>query len=152
MLGKLLAFIGILMIVAGIFGIIRSSQSLMGLSVGNTMQLATDAKAREAQLCKPNEKLLEEKGASTYTAGQGYASSVTLYCVNNENQKRDVTGEFATGMVGQVGGIFDGVFLGLVGTVIYFGLIGIGLLLTIIGLLVRRRRSIPSIANVPTIE
>ncbi len=151
MFGKFLAFIGMLMIGAGIFGIIRSSQSLLGLNLGNTMQLATDAKAREAQLCKPGEKLVEEKGASTYTSGQGYASSVTMYCVNNENQKRDVTGDFATGMVGQVGGIFDGVFSGLLGAVVYFVLIGIGLLLTIIGLLLGRRRSIPSVAfNVPT--
>lgn len=143
MFGKLFTLIGLVMIGAGIFGIVRSSQSLMGLNLGNTMQLATDTKAREAQLCKPGEKLVEEKGPSTYTAGRGYSSSVTMYCVNNENQKRDVTGDFANGLVGQVGGIFDNVFTGLFGSVIYVGLVGIGLVLAIIGLLVGRRRSIP---------
>ena len=76
MFGKLLALIGIAMIGFGIFGIVRSSQSLMGANFGNTMQLAMDAKAREAQFCKPGEKLEEDKGPSEYDAVQGhYASS-----------------------------------------------------------------------------
>ena len=120
MIGRLIALVGIAVMGFGIFGIIRANQSITGLNLGNTMNLATDAKAREAQLCKPGEKLEENKGASQYTPGQGYASSVTLYCVNNDGVKRDVTGEFATGMVGQVGGIFSGVMSGMMGSIIYF--------------------------------
>src|SRR6266498_3045223 len=106
MIGRLLALVGVVIIGIGIFGIFRASQSLMGMNLGNTMQVATDAKAREAQLCKPGEKLEENKGASQYTPGQGYGSPVTMYCVNNEGQKRDVTEQFGNSMVGRVGGIF----------------------------------------------
>ena len=141
MIGRLIALVGIAVMGFGIFGIIRANQSIAGLNLGNTMNLATDAKAREAQLCKPGEKLEESKGASQYTPGQGYASSVIMYCVNSEGQKRDVTGDFATGMVGQMGGIFSGVFSGIMGSVIYFALMGVGLVLTIIGLILGRRRT-----------
>ncbi|MBI1281052.1 MAG: hypothetical protein GC179_23200 [Anaerolineaceae bacterium] len=141
MFGRLLALIGVVMIGFGIFGIVRASQSFMGTTFGSTMQLATDAKAREAQLCKPGEKLEESKGASQYTPGQGYASSVTMYCVNSEGQKRDVTEEFANGLVGQVGGLFDNVLSQIGSFVIYPTLIVVGVVLAIIGLLIGRRRS-----------
>lgn len=149
MIGRLLALVGVVMMGFGIFGIYRSSQAIAGLNLGNTMQLATDAKAREAELCKPGETLKESKGASQYTQGQGYSSSVTLYCVNSEGQERDVTGEFATGMVEQVGGTFTNIFSGILGSAMYFGLIGIGLVLTIIGLVLGRRRSAPVSFGVP---
>jgi hypothetical protein len=145
MFGKLLALIGLVMIGFGIFGIFRASQSLMGMNLGNTMELATDAKAREAQLCKAGEKLEENKGASQYTPGQGYGSPVTMYCVNNEGQKRDVTEEFGNSMVGQVGGIFGNVFSGILGSAIYFVLIPFGVVLTIVGLIIGRRRN-PAVA------
>ncbi len=141
MVGRILALIGVVMIGFGIFGIIRASQSLLGMDLGNTMQLATDAKAREAQLCKPGEKLEEPKGASQYTPGQGYASSVTLYCVNSEGQKREVTGDFANSLLGGVGNIFGNALSGLASAVIYPILIVIGVILAIIGLLISRRRS-----------
>jgi hypothetical protein len=141
MFGKLLALVGIAMIGFGIFGIARASQSFMGINLGNTMQLATDAKAREAQLCKPGEKLEEAKGASQYTPGQGYGSPVTMYCVNNDGVKRDVTEEFGNSMVSQVGGIFDNMLPNLMGGVIYVVLIPVGVILTIIGLIIGRKRT-----------
>jgi len=141
MFGRLLALVGVVIIGFGVFGIFRASQSFAGLNFGNTMQLATDAKAREAQLCKPGEKLEESKGASQYTPGQGYASSVTMYCVNSEGQKRDVTEDFAKGLVGGVGGLFDNALSGIVGVIIYPIMIGFGLILTLIGLLIGRRRA-----------
>ena len=141
MIGRLIALIGIVMIGVGIFGIIRANQSIPGLNLGNTMQLATDAKAREAQLCKPGEKLQEDKGPSQYSPGQGYGSSVTIYCVNNDGVKRDLTDAFAKNMVGQVGGIFSGVMSGMMGSLIYFGLLAVGIVVTIIGLALGRRRS-----------
>ena len=147
MFGKLLALIGIAMIGFGIFGIVRSSQSLMGANFGNTMQLALDTKAREAQFCKSGEKLEEDKGPSEYDAVQGhYASSLTLYCVNDNGDKRDVTEEFGNSMVSQVGDIFGGVFSGLLGTAVYFVLIAVGLVVTIIGLLISARRHAPTVA------
>ncbi len=141
MIGRLLALVGVVIIGFGVFGIVRSSQSFANLGLGSTMQLATDAKAREAQLCKPGEKLEEPTGASQYTPGQGYAAGVTLYCVDSEGQKRDVTGEFANGIMGQIGGIFGNTLSSLTGFVIYPVLIVVGVILTIIGMLIARRRS-----------
>jgi hypothetical protein len=72
-----------------------------------------------------------------------------MYCVNSDHQKRDVTAEFATSMVGQVGGIFGSVFSGIMGTAVYFVLIVVGLILTIIGLLFGRRRTTTVAFSVP---
>ncbi len=143
MFGKLLTLIGVVMLGIGFYGIFRANQAIPNLNLGNTMALATDAKAREAQLCKEGEKLEEPKGASVYTPGQGYASSVTLYCVNSDGEKREVTGEFANSLLGSVDGIFSGVMSSMMGSLIYFGLVGVGLVVTIIGLLIGRRRSSP---------
>lgn len=152
MFGRLLALVGIILIGVGVFGIFRSSQSLFGLNFGNTMQLATDAKAREAQLCKKGEKLQEDKGASQYTPGQGYGSPVTMYCVNNDGVKRDVTEEFGNSMVNQVGGIFNNVLPNIMGSIIYVVLIPVGVLLTIIGLIFSRRRSGSVSFGVPVVS
>ena len=106
------------------------------------MELGTDAKAREAQLCKPGETIEEDKGQSTYDTSQGhYSSSVTIYCVNSDHVKRDVTEELANTMVGQIGSTFSNVFSGIFSSVIYFILIGFGLVLAIIGLILGRRRT-----------
>jgi hypothetical protein len=53
MFGKLLALIGIAMMGFGIFGVVRASTSIMGTDLGNTMNLATDAKAREPSSANP---------------------------------------------------------------------------------------------------
>ena len=152
MFGRLLALVGIIIIGVGVFGIFRASQSFMGTNLGNTMQLATDAKAREAQLCKAGEKLEENKGASQYTPGTGYASSVAMYCVNNDGVKRDVTEQFGNSMVSQVGGIFENMLPNLLGSVIYVVLIPVGVVLTIIGLIFSRRRSSAVSFGVPVVS
>ncbi|MBA3871567.1 MAG: hypothetical protein H0X30_20670 [Anaerolineae bacterium] len=153
MFGRLLALVGIIVIGVGVFGIFRASQSFMGTNLGNTMQLATDAKAREAQLCKTGEKLQEDKGPSEYNASQGtYGSSVTMYCVNNDGIKRDVTEQFGNSMVSQVGGIFENMLPNLLGSVIYVVLIPVGVVLTIIGLIFSRRRSGTVSFGVPVVS
>lgn len=105
------------------------------------MSLATDAKAREAELCNEGEKLEEEKGASTYTQGQGYASSVRLYCVDSAGSRREVTGDLAENLVSGIDGIFAGVMGNMMSSVIYFVLLGAGIVVTMIGLMISRRRS-----------
>jgi hypothetical protein len=68
-----------------------------------------------------------------------------MYCVNSEGQKWDVTEEFGNSMVSQVGGIFDNMLPNLMGSVIYVILIPLGVVLTIIGLIIGRRRT-PAVA------
>ena len=140
MFGKLLTLVGVILLVAGIFGITRANLSIPNLGLGNAMSLATDAKAREAELCETGETLEEETGTSSYTPGQGYGSPVQVYCVNGEGNRRDVTGEFAESMMGGVEGIFSGVLSSMASSVIYFVIMGVGLVLTIIGMIISRRR------------
>ncbi len=141
MFGKLLTLIGIIMLGVGIFGVIRANQILPNLGLGNTMSLATDAKAREAEFCNAGETLEEEKGASSYTPGQGYARPIRLYCVDSAGNRREVTGDFAENLVGGIGGIVSGVMSSMMGSVIYFVLLGAGIVLTMIGLIIGRRRT-----------
>jgi hypothetical protein len=143
MFGKLLTLIGIIMLGVGIFGIVRANQILPNLGLGNAMSLATDAKAREAELCNEGETLEEEKGASSYTPGTGYASSVQVFCVDSAGNRRDVTGDLAENLVSGIDGIFSGVMSSMLGSVIYFVLLGVGIVVTMIGLMISRRRTQP---------
>ncbi|MCA0457648.1 MAG: SHOCT domain-containing protein [Chloroflexi bacterium] len=140
MFARLLTLVGIIMLAVGIFGIVRSNQLIPNLNFGDAMSIATDAKAREAELCKPGEKLEEEKGASTYTLGRGSASPVQVFCVDSEGNRRDVTGDLANSLVGGIDGIFTGVMSSMMGSFIYYALMGFGLVLTIIGLVISRFR------------
>lgn len=141
MIGKLLVLIGVIMIAIGGFRLFQTTQALSSLGLGNAMQLATDAKARESQLCKPGETLQEEQGASVYTPGSGYGRPTQSYCVDSAGNQRDVTGELVQGMIGNTDNVFSGIMGSITGSVINFGLIGFGLVLAIIGLIVGRRRS-----------
>lgn len=141
MFGKLLTLIGVILLGVGIFGIMRANQSIPNLGLGNAMSLATDAKAREAKLCNEGETLEEVQGASSYTPGSGYGRPTQSFCVDSEGNRRDVTGELAESLIGGIDGIFSGVMSSMMGSVIYFGMMGFGLVLTIIGLIIGRRRT-----------
>lgn len=104
-MGRLLPVLGILLVIGGIIATATSmfsnvlSGSLQG--VQNVVNTAVNADEAAAKYCKEGEKLVTEKGASDYTPGQGYASSVVYYCEDSEGQRRDVTVDFANDLVGQ---------------------------------------------------
>ena len=54
-------------------------------------------------LCGSGETLIEEKGASSYTPGQGNAAPVRYYCENKAGRRREVTGDVANNAFGQIG-------------------------------------------------
>ncbi|MEZ4670015.1 MAG: SHOCT domain-containing protein [Anaerolineae bacterium] len=139
-MGRILLVLGVLMVIGGIVGMATSS--FLPSNFGATLQMATDPAAREAKLCQPGEKLIEENGGTTYTPGQGYASTAILYCENNEGQRREVTGEFANQLLGQVGDVVSNVFGGLGRTFMFVGLMMVGIVFIIIGSIANMRRRV----------
>lgn len=151
-MGRIILVLGILLLVGGIvgtavsaFGIIGSAtSSLMGSDFSSAFELATDPKVREAKLCEPGETLIEENSAQSYTPGSGYASTAMLYCENSEGQRREVTGEFANQLLGQVddivSGIVPNVFSGIGRSFAFTGLILLGVLFIVIGAVTNSRR------------
>ncbi|MBL8153654.1 MAG: SHOCT domain-containing protein [Anaerolineae bacterium] len=133
----------ILLIVAGIILIIVGIGSAIGGAFGSIMNMMApamdlaqnyaNADDEAAALCNDNETLEKETGASEYTIGQGYASSVVYTCVDPQGNRRDVTGEFAEKMVGDVAGALNFNFsfspIGLVLPILGVALIFAGLMM-----------------------
>lgn len=138
---------GIVLIVVGISSAIGGAFSGIMNMMAPAMDIAqnyADADDEAAALCNDNETLEKETGASEYTIGQGYASSVVYTCVDPQGNRRDVTGEFAEKMIGDVTGALNFNFsfspIGLVLPIL-------GVVLIFAGLLVGRRK--PGMVAVP---
>ena len=131
-MGRLLVFVGIILMVVGFIAPMFSIGNLFS-GLQPTLDLATDLEVQEAELCEEGETLEQETGASTYTQGVGYGAPVTLYCVDAAGKRREVTGDFAETLLG------DDMFgMGNIGNMIgqsflFSGLGVLGVLLTIIG-------------------
>lgn len=130
----LLAIAGLLMICGGISAI---TNEIIGGVMGASQRAVEVATTDPTTLCEEGETLDEEKGASTYTQGQGYASAVSYYCVNQAGVRRDVTGEFAENMMGEVSQIF-GSFTSFRRE--WLMLIGGGVVVLLLAAIMRRRR------------
>jgi hypothetical protein len=100
----LLAF---LLIVIGIGGMVASA--VLPFVAGSSITGGTGIVMDGSQFCEEGETYEEANGASTYTQGSGYASTVVMECVDEEGNRRVVTGEFAEANLGAVGGIVLGV-------------------------------------------
>lgn len=130
-MGKVLVVIGALLAVVGIGGAVASS-----LLAPSLVSLAPEA----AALCRPGERLVEEGGASTYTPGQGNRRNVRMFCVDDKGARREVTGDFVQGLVGQVLGNLGGAGA-FIAAFLFSLLFGLGLLLLIVGAIVSARRN-----------
>lgn len=148
----------IVLILAGIVLIMVGIGSAIGGAFGGIMNMMApamdiaqnyaDADDEAAALCNDNETLEKETGASEYTVGQGYASSVVYTCVDPQGNRRDVTGEFAEKMVGDLAGALNFNFsfspIGLVLPIL-------GVVLIFAGLLIRGRKAetvdVPGVAG-----
>jgi hypothetical protein len=131
MMGRLLIFVGIILMVVGFIAPMFSIGNLFS-GLQPTLDLATDPQVQEAELCEEGETLEQENGASTYAPGRGYGSSVTLYCVNDAGTRREVTGDFAESLLQDVPGLSN--IGGMIGQTFLFSGLGVfGVILTIIG-------------------
>lgn len=130
-MGKVLVVIGALLAVVGIGGAVASS-----LLAPSLVSLAPEP----AALCRPGERLVEEGGASTYTPGQGNRRNVRMFCVDDKGARREVTGDFVQGLIGQVLGNLGGAGA-FIAAFLFSLLFGLGLLLLIVGAIVSARRN-----------
>ncbi len=140
-MGRLLIFLGLILVVGGIAAtVIGFSSGFMG-SLGGVVDSAVNLDERAAELCESGEQLETDEGASSYTPGQGSGRNVFYYCVNDADERRDITSEVYEGFIGQtfdsISNMIPGVGAGLLGGCA----IPIGVVFIVIGAIVGRRHS-----------
>ncbi len=132
-MGRLLTTFGIILLIVGMGGTVVNIVAPSSLA---SLTKALASSPTKEQLCKAGEELVETSGASAYTPGQGYGHSVQYTCVNSAGARRDVTGNFVSGLVGQIPSFVSGIGMRF----LWSGLITMGIILLIIGLIVSRLR------------
>ncbi|MEO8396022.1 MAG: SHOCT domain-containing protein [Chloroflexota bacterium] len=133
-MSRIVMFLGILMIVVGGIGFVFGLVGAPLLIANSATQLSEPT---AADLCKPGEELVTERGAESYSFSNGYSHSQTYYCVNDAGTRRDVTFDAAKNFIGG--------FLPSLGTLVIpiagGGLCSIGFFLAIFGFIFSRRRT-----------
>lgn len=138
-MGRLLIILGMLALVAGIGGMAYNFSGSFQNMMGGLMDTATTP-LDATEYCNAGETLEQETGASVYTPGNGYASSIQYYCVDDAGNRRDVTGDFVENLMGGVDGIFSNVGGLVSSSLMMTGLTMVGIVLLIIGFIVSARR------------
>lgn len=138
-MGRILVILGVILVIGGTIGTtLGAFAGVGGIFSGLT---ANTFMPDEAELCEEGERLVEETGPSERLPGGGFASTVLHFCVDADGGRREVTGEFVSGMMGDVFSSLDGFLPGIGASVLLSLLIPVGVVLIIIGALVGRRRS-----------
>jgi hypothetical protein len=137
-MGRLLVLAGVVMMSLSIFAIVSGFVTSIGGAVSTAVNTAVST-PDAAEYCEPGERLEQSQGLSVYTPGQGYARSVQYYCVDEDGNRREVTGEFAENLFGGVSGIFSAFSSPL--RIEYLALFGLGILSVILGIVISVRRA-----------
>jgi hypothetical protein len=132
-MGRILVLVGIALVAFGVYGLVSGFSAPTLPNINQTLDAS--------QFCKTGETLVQENGATSYTPGQGYSSTVQYYCEDAKGNRRDITDEFNENLVGSVTGILSAFSTPFNFDMKNIALIGGGLLLAIIGLIVSARRS-----------
>ena len=132
-MSKLVMALGILLVLVGIAGVVFGLVGVPAQFTSTIMQAVTPT---AAELCNAGETLDEESGASQFTPGQGYARNVRYFCVNDAGVRREVTGNFVTGMLGDAFNSVGVLLIPLLSSCI----LTIGIIFTVIGVLFSRRQ------------
>lgn len=137
-MGRILTLLGVVMLLAGLGGILYSSFSSFGAfgSASGIDQLIATPSADT--LCKPGETLDVVQGASSYTPGSGSGRPTSYFCVDADGNRRDVTGDFVDDLFGSAGGFVGGLFNGILGTFLWGGLMTLGIIFMVFGMISRR--------------
>lgn len=140
-MGRLLIFLGIIGIIGGVLiGVLGAFGSGFGFgSFQDLINASVDGDATAATLCREGETLETERGASTFTQGQGWAASVSYFCVDSDGERREVTGEFVQTLFGGVTDALPGL-LGGIGLSALLSMCGTGLLVLGIVIAIARGR------------
>lgn len=131
-MGKVVMTIGIVLVIIGTIGIIVG---MVGVPLQFTSTIVDAVTPTAEELCNPGETLDEEHGAEEYTALEGTRRSVRYYCVNAEGVRREVTGSFVTGMLGNAFSGLGTLLIPLVGSCFCT----VGIFATLVGWLFARR-------------
>lgn len=132
---RLLNIFGVLLIIVGILGGVAG----MALPFINPPALNVDPQAMQ-DLCGPGERVVEETGSSSYTPFSGYRSTSMVYCVNDAEDRRLVTGDFVQRLFSNIPGFTGSLFASIGLTTICFSLIPIGIIMLVFGLLLNPNR------------
>lgn len=142
-MGRLLLFCGIVLVILGIAGVGLGLTSIGG----SFFNLVSDAiNPTAAELCNAGETLDQVEGPDEYTAGEGYRHTVRYFCVSAAGERREVTGSFVQGMLGQAFGSVPAMFLPMIGGCV----LAVGIFFTIIGLVLSARRRVLASPTVVT--
>jgi hypothetical protein len=136
-MSKLLIVLGIILIVVGGAGMALGFGGIT-TQFTDVINQATSADAED--LCRPGEELEEESGAESYSPGVGYGRTVRYFCVDDSGERREVTGDFVQGMLGDVGAAIMPMLSGSLITIISPLILTFGFILAILGFVFSRRR------------
>lgn len=143
-MSRLVIVLGIVLILVGGAGTVLGRG---GFSTQFTDAITQATTANADDLCRPGETLEEEGGAESYTPGVGYGRNVRYFCVDDAGERREVTGDFVEGMLGNVGGALLPMLSGGLVTIISPLVLTFGFILAIIGFAFSRRRRSPTITQ-----
>ncbi len=131
---RILIAFGLLLVVGGF--VVPMATQFGSLKIPGLQDPTSEA------LCRPGERLEKSTGGSHRLLGtNSYASSVLFECVDARGARREVTGEFVSGLGGEAAGFVKNIF----GTVLISTVLPmIGTLLLICGIIMAVRRGIGS--------
>jgi hypothetical protein len=153
-MGRLLTILGVLVLLAGIAGtawafvspLLDPVNSIFN-PAGDAVQAAIDGPKAE-DLCEPGERIETEEGPSSRTVGGTWGRPVTIYCVDSEGSRREVTARFAGDLFGQAFASMPAFIGGLGLSICFSSLIVVGIVLLLIGGLLTRRSRQPGMVMV----
>ncbi|MCC6801491.1 MAG: SHOCT domain-containing protein [Anaerolineae bacterium] len=132
-MSRLIMIVGILLVVVGI-GSMAAGVGGIGTNFLSNLTDAIDPTAEE--LCNPGETLDQVMGPESYSPGTGYGRQVSYFCVNDAGERREVTGSFVQGMLGQVFSSIPSMFIPALGGCV----LTVGILFVVIGFILSARR------------
>jgi hypothetical protein len=139
-MSRVVLFFGIVLLLVGTAGVIIG---MVGIPLQFTSTIFQAVTPTAAELCNPGETLDEVRGAEEYTALEGTRRAIRYFCVNDAGERREVTGSFVTGMLGDV---FRS--LGVFAIPLFSScLCTVGIFLTVIGALLSRRKAMLAVNN-----
>lgn len=142
-MSRLIMIVGVILVIAGVGGMLAGLTGI-GTNFMSTINDAINPTAEE--LCNPGETLDQVTGPETYSQGTGYGRQVSFFCVNDAGERREVTGDFVQGMLGQVFSSIPSMFIPALGGCV----LTVGILFLVIGFILSARRRGVTRVTVPS--
>ena len=134
-MGRLLILIGIIAMIGGGFGLSGSFLQPIGDIISSVNPEAIEAQA--AALCNDGETLKIEQGAETYSPSSGWGRPSYFYCVDNQNNRREVTEEFGSDLINNTTSSALSI---ISGTLTWICVSSLGFILLLVGIIMTVRK------------